>query len=131
MEPSLFSLSVTMRPARRGLNYFVLAFGIFLLSFAVFNWGLQYKMSLYQTGTNQAPAKLWTGKTAAAATQSLTADTQRPIFFYRFLVALLVLLQSGCLLPAGRVCFRFIIPWKTHLDVILHAFLFRPPPVTA
>jgi hypothetical protein len=101
---------------------------MFLLSLAVVNWGLQYKMSLYHSDkAGQAPAKLWTGKTAGAAIASAKIE-QQPLTFLFFALALLVFLRYLSIRLAGSSVRRFTVAWKLRLLTSLYAFFFRPPP---
>jgi hypothetical protein len=119
-----------MRPMKfrpQLLGGFALIIGLVALSIAVFNWGLQYKMSLYQesNAVTNAPAKLWTGRTLTAATAALDVEPQQEVLL---LVALLVSLS-----PMPEKWLRGLaIPAKLQLRAALRAaFSFRPPPVLA
>jgi hypothetical protein len=120
MEP------IQLRPQR--LVGFALSVGLIALSFAVFNWGLQYKMSLYQdsAGVGKAPAKLWTGRTltTAATTAPVTVGQQQAVLFFLLVVVSLSTTPESWL--RGQV-----IPAKLYLQATLRAFSVRPPPAVA
>lgn len=113
------------------LSLFVPAIGLLALSLAVINWGLQYKMSLYQDSSPsaQSPAKLWTGKTVASSAIAVERIQRRPVTFILLLTELLVLLRCAALQPASWARWGFAVPWKLKLRHILRAFCFHPPPV--
>ncbi len=119
-----------MQPILRHARLFALTIGILLLAFAVFNWGLQYKMSLYQTSTNaaQAPAKLWTGKTVAPSTTLAWQFQAAPALFLAIWLVLLRWASSLTLVPISS---NLAIPWKQRIRIALTAFSFRPPPAAA
>ena len=103
----------------------VLIIGLIALSVAVFNWGLQYKMSLYQdgNGVTNPPAKLWTGRTLTTTKAVVTVrQHQQAILFFIVLVSLS---------PAPENWLRGLaIPAKLQVSAALRAaFSFRPPPV--
>jgi hypothetical protein len=95
------------------------------LSFAIVNWGLQYKMSLYKGGVSatQSTAKLWTSKSSP----TIPTQIQPPVLPFVLLVFLLN--ASHVITPWAHS--RFEIPWKTNLRITLRAFFFRPPPALA
>jgi hypothetical protein len=115
----------------RYARMYALTLSILLVAFAVFNWGLQYKMSLYQTSTNgtQAPAKLLTGgKITSAAITPALRDQAAPVLF---LAALLVLLRWVNCRPLVRITSNFLISRKPRIRIALTTFSFRPPPAAA
>jgi len=120
-----------MKSARQAIGWFALTLGLLALSFAVFNWGLQYKMSLYQStsGVTQAPAKLWTGKVTTSAAAVATPTQEAPRLLATAQPA--ILRSVVCRRPLGWVNSRFAIPWKRQVRHALRAFSFRPPPALA
>ena len=107
------------------LGGFALCVGLIVLAFAVFNWGLQYKRSLYQdsNAVRNAPAKLWTGRTltAASTTAAVTLEQQQAVFLF------LVVVVSLCTAPQNRPR-GGVVPAKIHLQATLCAFSVRSPP---
>jgi hypothetical protein len=103
---------------------------LLLLAFAVFNWGLQYKLSLYHASeSNNAPAKLLTFKSNAEAEIQQTARAQiKPVLlelqtgFYALLCGLSLLgLHIFLLQRPVQISLR---PQRFSLNY----FAFRPPP---
>jgi hypothetical protein len=115
--------------ARRRLRLFALTIGLLGLSLAVVNWGLQYKMSLYQSNPDaaQAPAKLWTGKTTGPVSLVAVQVQPTPVSWLIFLLLLLCVCVKRISCPAPTS----VVPWKRHLLISLRAFFFRPPPTLA
>jgi hypothetical protein len=110
------------------LGGFALCVGLIVLAFAVFNWGLQYKRSLYQdsNAVRNAPAKLWTGRTltAASTTAAVTPEHRQAVFLF------LIVVVSLSTVPESRPR-RGVVPSKLHLQATLRAFSVRPPPALA
>jgi hypothetical protein len=110
------------------LGGFALTVGLIVLSFAVFNWGLQYKRSLYQdsNSVHNAPAKLWTGRTltAASTTAPVTLEQRQAVFLF------LIVVVSLSTVPESRLR-GGVVPAKLHLQETLRAFSVRPPPALA
>jgi hypothetical protein len=110
----------------------LLPLGLLMLSVAVFGWGLQYKLSLYQSKdsiTHLAPvAKLLSQKERPAATQLLAARSPEvpdfPFVAAFVLVASLVLRASARFLRIGSR-----EKARPSLPPCLQAVFFRPPPV--
>ena len=105
--------------------------GLLMLSMAVFGWGLQYKLSLYQgkgSITHQSPeAKLLSQKERPAAGQSLTArPAELPVF-----PALLMLVLAFGLHHISALFIRSgsMRRTRTPLPPCLKAIFLRPPPV--
>jgi hypothetical protein len=110
---------------RQRLSGFALSVGLIVLSFAVFNWGLQYKRSLYQdsNAVTNAPAKLWTGRTLTVASTTAAVTQEQPQAVSLFLVvAVSRSIVLGSRPRAG------VVPAKLHLQATLRAFSVRPPP---
>jgi hypothetical protein len=128
----------TLLSARRQMQFtlqrfgvLTLTFGLIALSFAIFNWGLQYKLSLYLTSpatASHAPAKLWLGKTSApAAAVELPQQQYASAVVQTALVGLLPFLCSSL-----NAWARLDTPWKLlPVQAALCAFFFRPPPSLA
>ena len=115
--------------SRYRLGGFALTLGLIALSLAVFNWGLQYKRSLYQesNASSNAPAKLWTGRTLTAATNTtaaVTVEQQQTVCLF------LIVVVSVSAVPENWLRSR-VIPAKLHLQAIRRAFFVRPPPALA
>jgi hypothetical protein len=102
--------------------------GLFALSLAIFNWGLQYKMSLYQDSDSatQTPVKLWTGRTLICATSEVEVQHEEHLFAgaQSSFPMVLVFLSS---VPETWLS-RLAVPWKWQVLAALPAFAFRPPP---
>ena len=113
----------------------LLPLGLLMLSMAVFGWGLQYKLSLYQgknSITHLAPeAKLLSQKERpAAAAQALGARS--PIVPAFPLFAALVLVAAASLLRQAAA--RYLRTGSMERSrpprpPCLQALFFRPPPV--
>ena len=99
---------------------------LIVLSIAVFNWGLQYKMSLYQqsSGVTHSPAKLLIGKSMSGAWTG-TAEVQVATQAASVMLSLFL-----CPKPEHWLG-RFAIPWKLQVRAALRAYFFRPPPIAA
>jgi hypothetical protein len=112
----------------------LLPLGLLMLSLAVFGWGLQYKLSLYQSKdsiTHLAPvAKLLSQKERPTATPGLV--TRSPEVPASPLVAAFVLVAvASCLLRAAARYLRTGSKEKSRPSrpPCLQAVFFRPPPV--
>jgi hypothetical protein len=98
---------------------------MFVLSFAVFAWGLHYKLSLYHSpavASASAPAKLLSAQERTATrTQVWVQDDVTPIptIFLAFLLALIPACEQ--LFPVTRACVRCS-------ETPLLGPLFRRPP---
>ena len=109
----------------------LLPLGLLMLSLAVFGWGLQYKLSLYQNKnsiTHQAPvAKLLSQKERPATAQLLNARSPEAPAFAAFefvAMAFLLCLTAARFLRSGG-------PERSRppRPPCLQALFFRPPPV--
>jgi hypothetical protein len=113
------------------------ALGLICLSLAVLNWGLQYKMSLYNQsadGIAHAPAaKLWMGKDggSAPATQIALPELSPLLIQVTLLIAFLTLYFARC----NAAAVRTLLNWRRcanfseiRLTTFREAFFFRPPP---
>jgi hypothetical protein len=109
----------------------LLPLGFLMLSLAVFGWGLQYKLSLYQSKdsiTHQAPvAKLLSQKERPATAQTLDGRfPEVPAFTAFVFVAMASLLR----LAATRYLRTGSIERsRPPRPPCLQALFFRPPPV--
>jgi hypothetical protein len=109
----------------------LLPLGFLMLSLAVFGWGLQYKLSLYQgqnSITHQAPvAKLLSQKERPATAQTLDARfPEVPIFTAFVLVAMASLLRLAATRYLRTGSLERSRPPR---PPCLQALFFRPPPV--
>jgi hypothetical protein len=106
--------------------------GLLMLSLAVFGWGLQYKLSLYQNKdsiTHLAPvAKLLSQKERPAARLGLPARSpEAPAFPF---VAALVLVASFLFRATARYLRTGNMErFRPSRPPCLEAVFFRPPPV--
>ena len=113
---------------------FLLSFGLLVLSMAVFGWGLQYKLSLYQGKSSIAhltpEAKLLSQKERPLVGQVQSTRPAEPPAFPVFPALLMVTLAvSLC-----HAAVRYIRTGSTEksrapLPACIHAIFFRPPPV--
>jgi hypothetical protein len=113
-----------MKFRQQRFGVFALTIALLALSLAVFNWGLQYKISLYQhsNGVTNAPAKLWTGRTLTPTAAATDVEPLEKVFLF---LAVLVSLA-----PAPKNWLRGLaVPAKLQVRAALRAaFSFRPPP---
>ena len=118
---------------RRGASR--LTFGLVYLSLAIFVWGLQYKLSLYQATESAASvpaAKLWAGRSDASDEKAPAAQLVRPQAVAAFSVVFFLLATFAvadhsvgrALLGRGRLA----TVWRLRVMASLHPFFFRPPP---
>jgi hypothetical protein len=113
---------------------FLLSFGLLTLSMAVFGWGLQYKLSLYQGKGSIAhstpEAKLLSQKERPLVAQALSIrPTKLPVFHLfpaLLMVALAALLQPAA---AGYARAGSVEKPRAMLPPCLQAIFLRPPPV--
>ena len=108
---------------RATIGGFLLVFCLAALSIAVFNWGLQYKMSLYQQSNSHSvtsTAKLWTSSDKAAA---VTSPEMLPVRVTsnESMVAPVKVVRAGI----------SEVPKRRQIFIALAALFFRPPPVIA
>jgi hypothetical protein len=109
----------------------LLPLGLLMLSMAVFGWGLQYKLSLYQgkdSITHLAPAaKLLSQKERPAVGQVLSV---RPVAWPVFPALLMLALSCGlCQIAARYVRAGSMLRLRAPLPPCLLAIFLRPPPV--
>ena len=113
------------------LRAVLLPVGLLMLSMAVFGWGLQYKLSLYQGKgaiTHQSPeAKLLSQKERPAAAQPLTVrPAELPVFPALLMLVTAFGLHAICALFVRS---RSLRRARTPLPPCLEAIFLRPPPV--
>jgi len=119
---------------RNGHRAFLLALGLLMLSAAVFGWGLQYKLSLYQgksSISHQLPeAKLLSQKERPATIQTINARPVELPTVPTFPILIFATLVSGLFQISARY-FRIGILERSRppLPACLEAIFFRPPPV--
>jgi hypothetical protein len=112
----------------------LLPLGLLILSLAVFGWGLQYKLSLYQRKnsiTHQAPeAKLLSQKERPAATHGVVARSPE-VPAFPFVAAFVLVTAASLLLRAAARYLRTGSMEKSRPSrpPCLQAVFFRPPPV--
>ena len=113
---------------------FLLSFGLLTLSMAVFGWGLQYKLSLYQGKSSIAhltpEAKLLSQKERPVVGQVQSTRPVEPPAFPVF-PALLMVTLAACSYRAATRYTRTGSMEKSRapLPACVHAIFFRPPPV--
>jgi hypothetical protein len=112
----------------------LLSFGLLTLSMAVFGWGLQYKLSLYQAKssiTHLTPeAKLLSQKERAVVGQVQNTGPVEPLAFPVFPALLVVTLAaSSCQAAARYSGTGNMEKSRAPLPACVHALFFRPPPV--
>jgi hypothetical protein len=118
---------------RQRILHHCLTWGLLLLSVAVFNWGLQYKMSLYHSDTgSNPPAKFWTGRSDADGTSVEIAKQKKPPSGNVLLSALLCLLLF-CRFAVQRLrplahLRPFAFAHSAQTIARYHALFLRPPP---
>ena len=119
---------------RNGHSALLLALGLLVLSAAVFGWGLQYKLSLYQgkgSISHQIPeAKLLSQKERPAAGQAVTASPAKLPVFGLLPIFLVATIASGVFRAAVRyVRTGSLERSRPPLPPCLQAVFLRPPPV--
>ena len=127
-----------MRLATPNRRFSTLAvMGVLALMIAVFGWGLQYKLSLYQHSANHprsvSQAKLLSQKERPAASNSLISvgplDLAQPILVSEptFLVAAVLLSAFAAVFLWFRV--DAVLGYSSHQRLAAsNFFAFRPPP---
>ena len=119
------------RNSSGGRRAVLLPLGLLMLSLAVFGWGLQYKLSLYQSKNSIAhltpEAKLLSQKERPAATQGLVARLPEvPAFPF---VAAFVLVASFLVRAAARYLRAGSMEKsRPPRPPCLQTLFFRPPP---
>jgi hypothetical protein len=111
---------------------FLLSFGLLVLSMAVFGWGLQYKLSLYQGKTAHLTpeAKLLSQKERPLVAPVLSTRPVEPPAFPIFPALLMVTLAGASRQAAARYTRTASIEKaRAPLPACMRALFFRPPPV--
>jgi hypothetical protein len=117
-----------------GRRAVLLPLGLLMLSLAVFGWGLQYKLSLYQAKNSIAhstpEAKLLSQKERPATTQAVDTRTPEGPGFLGF-TAFVLLAVASLLRPAAGRYLRIEGRERSRASrpPCLQALFFRPPPV--
>lgn len=117
---------------RRGFH--ILGFGLVLLGFCVFAWGLRYKLSLYDPphsiNRHMPEAKLVAGKERSAVAAVNLRQAQDPILPIALSgLALFFLCLRTPRLQPGSASFRDLLPLRTPAARALSiAHAVRPPP---
>jgi hypothetical protein len=127
-------LQVSGHMRRERYCAFLLSFGLLTLSMAVFGWGLQYKLSLYQTKSSVAhltpEAKLLSQKERPLVGQ---VQTTRPVEPQAFPVVpalmMVTLAAASCQAAARYTRTGSLEKSRAPLPPCVHAIFFRPPPV--
>lgn len=113
---------------------FLISFGLLTLSMAVFGWGLQYKLSLYQAKSSAAhltpEAKLLSQKERPLVGPVQTTRPVEPPAFPFFPALLMVALAAvSCQAAARYTRTGSLEKSRAPLPACVHAIFFRPPPV--
>jgi hypothetical protein len=119
---------------RNGRRAILLALGLLMLSAAVFGWGLQYKLSLYQgkdSISHQIPkATLLSQKERPAMGQAVRVLPNEPRASNLLPALITVTVESGLLQAAARyVRTGSLERSRPPLPPCLQAIVLRPPPV--
>jgi hypothetical protein len=124
---------VTPRSPKRWLSS-GLTLGLLYLSFAVFSWGLQYKLSLYQhlNGSSDIPAAKLLAGDETAIHLLVVEVSQTPSAFELCLLftsfTLFLALEFSTLLRTLQEWLLRGRPWKIHRHALFKHLFFRPPP---
>ena len=119
-------------------NFSRLMLFFFGLAFAVFAWGLQYKLSLYdppQAVSHQMPeAKLLSKEEQPSQSTSPLLEAikfAKPLRMVISSIFLLISLALNLLHAPALVERKWDVetPWRLRCFASLNAFFFRPPPV--
>jgi hypothetical protein len=113
---------------------FLLPLSLLMLSMAIFGWGLQYKLSLYQGKSSIAhltpEAKLLSQKERPLVGQVRSTRPVEPPAFPVFPALLMVTLAaSSCQAAARYTRTGSIEKSRAPLPACVHVLFFRPPPV--
>src|ERR1700753_3566391 len=112
----------------------LLPLGLLMLSLAVFGWGLQYKLSLYQGKSSVAhltpEAKLLSQKERPLVGQVQSTRPVEPPAFPVFPALLMVALAAvSCQAAARYTRIGSLEKSRAPLPACVRALFFRPPPV--
>ncbi|MHB1021482.1 MAG: hypothetical protein ACYC46_10410 [Acidobacteriaceae bacterium] len=113
--------------------------GLLYLSFAVFAWGLGYKLALYKhvDGSTKLPeAKLLivsehTPKIDPSVLKATSPSASLSFASFLFLAALFLSSNVGAELRVLFLRLHFASAWKHRRFLFLNPLFFRPPPVQA
>jgi hypothetical protein len=113
---------------------FLLSFGLLTLSMAVFGWGLQYKLSLYQAKSSIAhltpEAKLLSQKERPLVGQVQSTRPVEPPAFPVFPALLMVTVAASLRQAVARYTrTESVEKSRIPLPACIYAIFFRPPPV--
>jgi hypothetical protein len=127
-------LQVSGHMRRKRYCAFLLSFGLLTLSMAVFGWGLQYKLSLYQGKSSVAhltpEAKLLSQKERPLVGQVQSTRPIEPPAFPVFPALLMVALAAASCQAAARYTrIGSLEKSRAPLPACVRALFFRPPPV--
>ena len=119
---------------RNGSRAILLALGLLMLSAAVFGWGLQYKLSLYQgkdSISHQIPeAKLLSQKERPATGQAVSVRPSELPAFHLFPALIMVTVTIGLFRAAARyIRTGSLEQSRPPMPPCLQAIFLRPPPV--
>ncbi len=119
---------------RNGSRAILLALGLLMLSAAVFGWGLQYKLSLYQgkdSISHQIPeAKLLSQKERPATGQAVSVRPSELPAFHLFPALIMVTVTIGLFQAAARyIRTGSLERSRPPMPPCLQAIFLRPPPV--
>ena len=111
--------------------------GLFVLTLAVFHWGLHYRLEQYESarmnGTAIPHAKMWLGDRSDAVTTDVVRAERGPSFTAVFAVlGLFLSLYVHIFLKSLQISgLQDTRPWiRPPLWTHGHALFFRPPPET-
>jgi hypothetical protein len=114
-----------------------MALAAVLLGFAVFSWGLGYKLSLYDLpgspSTHMEQAKLLSQKERPPAAQGLEQFSNRPSQFPGVVVAIFLIAAARSRAFSNqiiRTLFASHLGLRRSDDFLSTVFAFRPPPVS-
>jgi hypothetical protein len=127
-------LRVSGHTRRKRYCAFLLSFGLLTLSMAVFGWGLQYKLSLYQGKSSVAhltpEAKLLSQKERPLVGQVQDIRPVEPPAFPVLPALLIVTLAAASCQAAARYTRTGSLEQsRAPLPACVHVLFFRPPPV--
>lgn len=129
MSTRIYSKMNTEKTRRRESHWMIVA--IAMLAFAVFSWGVQYKLSLYNSEAHMSEAKLLSQKERPSTSEAteLSADPlANPVRVPLFAFALGAILAGLCSLKLAasqrEVWQQALLPRQLSQNF----FFFRPPP---
>jgi hypothetical protein len=129
MSTRIYSKMSTETTRRRESHWMIVA--IAMLAFAVFSWGVQYKLSLYNSEAHMSEAKLLSQKerpTTSEATELAADPLANPMPVPLFAFALGAMLAGLCSLKLAasqrEAWQQALLPRQPSQNF----FFFRPPP---